>query len=197
MEKINLDFILNKIKNSNILDYYKKQIKSENFDKDGLNNSHLNFIHSSFVLRARYYNIPEEDKNKTHLIAGNITPSIPSINPILAGLLSLQLIILSYTKNLKYIRKGIFDLCNNIVTLVPPSPPKAIEDELENNYFKNSTIAIPKNFTRWTKILVKGSKTCKEFIGWIKEIYNVNVNAIFADNIHIYQKFNTNNEKKE
>lgn len=31
---------------------------------------------------------------------------------------------------------------------------------------------------------------------WIKEIYNVNVNAIFADNIHIFQKFNTNNEKK-
>ena len=74
LEKINLDFILNKIRNSNILDYYKIQIKSENFDKDGLNNSHLYFIHSSSVLRARNHNIPEEDKNKTHLIAGNIIP---------------------------------------------------------------------------------------------------------------------------
>jgi hypothetical protein len=193
IDELDLDFILNKIKNSKIQDYYKQQIKSEMFNKDDLNNSHLDFIYSSSVLRARNHNIPEEDKNKTHLIAGNIIPSIPSINPILAGMLSLQLIILSYTKNLQYIRKGIFDLCNNIFTLVPPSPPKTIEDEEENKY---SIIAIPKGFTRWTKILVKGSKTCKEFIDWIKEVYNVNVNAIFADNIHIYQKFNTNNEKK-
>ena len=193
LDEINLDFFLNKIKNSNILDYDKQQIKSEMFDKDDLNNSHLDFIYSSSVLRARNHNIPEEDKNKTHLIAGNIIPSIPSINPILAGMLSLQLIILSYTKNLKYIRKGVFDLGNNIFTLIPPSPPKTMEDKTENNY---SIINIPKGFTRWTKILVKGSKTCKEFIDWIKEIYNVNVNAIFADRIHIYQKFNTNNKKK-
>ena len=192
LDEINLDFIINRIMNSNILDYYKQQIKSEMFDMDDLNNSHLDFIYSSSVLRARNHNIPEGDENKTHLIAGKIIPSIPSINPILAGMLSLQLIILSYTKNLKYIRKGIFDLCNNIFTLVSPSPPKTIEDEPEN-----TTIAIPKGFTRWTKILVKGSKTCKEFIDWIKEIYNVNVNAIFVDNIHIYQKYNTNNEKKK
>jgi hypothetical protein len=44
--------------------------------------------------------------------------------------------------------------------------------------------------------LVKGSKTYKEYIDWIKEIYFVNINAIFADRIHIYQKFNTNNKKK-
>lgn len=192
LDEINLDFIINRIKNSNILDYYKQQIKSEMFDMDDLNNSHLDFIYSSSVLRARNHNIPEGDENKTHLIAGKIIPSIPSINPILAGMLSLQLIIFSYTKNLKYIRKGIFDLCNNIFTLVSPSPPKTIEDEPEN-----TTIAIPKGFTRWTKIMVKGSKTCKEFIDWIKEIYNVNVNAIFVDNIHIYQKYNINNEKKK
>lgn len=113
-DEINLDFVLNTIKNYNELDYYKQQIKSEMIDKDDLNNSHLDFIYSSSVLRARNHNIPEEDKNKTHLIDGNIIPSIPSINPILAGLLSLQLIILSYTKNLKYICKGVFDLCNNI-----------------------------------------------------------------------------------
>ena len=71
------------------------------FDKDDLNNSHLDFIFSSYFLRARNFNKPEEEKNKTHLISRNIIPSIPSINPILAGILSLQLIILSYYKNLK------------------------------------------------------------------------------------------------
>ena len=64
-----MNFVLNTIKNSNILDYDKQQIKSEMFDKDDLNNSHLDFIYSSSVLRARNHNIPEEDKNKTHLIA--------------------------------------------------------------------------------------------------------------------------------
>lgn len=161
INELNFDFILNKIKNSHIQDYYKQQIKSEIFDKDDLDNPHLDFIYSSSVLRSRNHNIPEEDKNKTHLIAGNIIPSIPSINPILAGMLSLQLIILSYTKNLKYIRNGIFDLCNNIFTLVQPSPPKTIKDKAENKY---SIIAIPKGFNRWTKILVKGSKTCKELM---------------------------------
>jgi hypothetical protein len=78
--------------------------------------------------------LPEKDKNKTHLIAGNIIFFIPSINPILTGLLSLQLIILSYIKNLKYICKGVFDLCNNIYTLLQPSPPKTMEDETENDY---------------------------------------------------------------
>jgi hypothetical protein len=80
-----------------------------------LNNSYLDFINSTSVLREKNYNIPEEDKNKTHLISGNI---IPSINPILAGKLSFRLIILSYIKNLKYIRKGIFYLCSNIFTLI-------------------------------------------------------------------------------
>lgn len=68
-----------------------------------------------------------------------------------------------------------------------------MEDKTENNYL---IINIPKGFTRWTQILVKGNKTYKEFIDWIKEIYNANINAIFADRIHIYQKFNKNNKKK-
>jgi hypothetical protein len=55
-------------------------------------------------------------------------------------MLSLQLIILSYTKNLKYVRKGVFDLCNNIFTLIPPSPPKTMEDKTENNYCKSYSI---------------------------------------------------------
>ena len=44
--------------------------------------------------------------------------------------------------------------------------------------------------------MIKGNKTFKEFIDWIKEIYNVNANAIFTDSIHISQIFNTNKEKK-
>jgi hypothetical protein len=134
-----------------------------------LNNSHLDFIYSSSILWARNFNIPEEDKNKTHLIYGKIIPSIPFINPILAGILPLQLIILSYTKNLKYIRKGIFYLYNNIFTLIPPSPSKIIKYETENKY---SIISILKGFTRWTKFLITGYKTFKEFIDWIKKVYS-------------------------
>lgn len=195
MDELGIDFIMEKINNIQLINL-EQRIKSEMFEKDDFNNSHLDFIYSCSVLRARNYNIPDYDKNKTLLIAGKIIPSIPSINPILAGILSLQLIILSYTKDLKYLRKGIFDLCNNIFSLLPLSSPKIIEDEKNDQYLNQPIIAIPKTFNKWTKIKVKGSKTCQEFIDWIKLTYNVNANAIFVDNILIYQKFKTKNEKK-
>ena len=194
-DKINLDSFLTILKDIKIKDYYKK-IKPEIFDKDNFMNSHIDFIYSCSILRARNFNIPEEDENKTHLISGNIISSIPSINPIIAGILSLQLIILSYTKDFKYLRKGFVDLSDNTFTVFPPSPAKVIEDEKNNIYLNLQIIAIPKGFTKWTKILIKESKTCKEFIDFIKNEYNVNVSAIFADNIHIYQKYNIKNEKK-
>lgn len=195
-EEINSEDLLNKCKNFNKNNFNIKKIKSEVFNVDDFNNSHLDFIYSCSALRARNHNICDEDRNKTLLIAGKIITSIPSINPILAGALSLQLIILSYTKNLNYLHKGIFDLGNNIFTLLSLSSPKIIEDEAKNIYLNKPIIAIPKGFTRWTKIVIKGSKTCKGFIDCIKEIYNVDINAIFVDNILLYHKINTKNEKK-
>ena len=196
LKLMNFDIILNKIINFNIPNEYFTQINPEIFDKDDFMNSHIDFIYSCSILRARNHNLPEEDKNKTYLISGNIINSIPSINPIIAGILSLQLIILSYTKNLKYIHKGFIDLSHNIFTLLNPSPPKVTEDEKNNIYLNEPIIAIPKGHTKWTKIVIKGSKTCREFIDIIKNTYNVIVNAIFIDNIHIYQNYNTKNEKK-
>ena len=195
LEEININLMLTNLKNLNPL-IYQKHIIPELFEKDDFTNSHIDFIYSCSTLRARNYNIPEEDENKVHLIAGNIISAVPSVNPIIAGILSLQLIIMSYTKDLKYLHKGFFDLSDNTFTVLPPSPPKMIEDEKKNIYLNKPIVAIPKCFTKWSKILIKGSKTCKEFIDLIKGEYNVNVSGIFVDNIHIYQKYKGKSVKK-
>jgi hypothetical protein len=57
--------------------------------------------------------------------------------------------------------------------------------------------ALPEGWTVWDSIDIKGSKTCQEFIDYMKEKYGVTVNSINANagTIQLYADFIGNTRK--
>ena len=165
----------------------KIQINKIEFQKDDINNGHMDFIHSCSCLRAIIYNIPMSDKYKTFKIAGNISPSTITINSSLGGLMSLELINFFCEEN--KIKKYTLDFDEGSGNYIEESPFGLY---YKNSYYDNSSrcniIALPKKFTLWDKIEIEGSKTVSEFIDYIKKEYNVEITLISANDIIIYEK---------
>ena len=114
--KINLYFKNNQIdkKENNIL----------NFEKDTTNINEINYIFFSSNLRAKNYNIPQENKTKIKIIAGKIIPALITSTASIAGLLALQIYVICQNKNHRNFRTGIIDLSDNTLALGIPESIK-------------------------------------------------------------------------
>lgn len=156
-------------------------INSEKFEKDGLNNNHIEFIQSSANLRARNYNIVEESKNKILMISGKIIPSVPTSTSTAVGYLCLQIINLMYTKDTQnVIKNAFFHLGLNVFDLIPQE--KIDEYELEENKKKEE------NNSNYTDIEIKKSMTRKEFLDYMFDNYKIEVIHFEINNKILYDK---------
>ena len=189
--------IINKI--NNILEELEKidekkydfnKINPENFEKDHDENGHIDFIHLSSTLRAKNYNIEPCERNKTKMVAGKIIPTILTSTASIAGIASLQVITLLQTHDINYIRKCFFNLGRVQFILQKPRKPIYNQDVLHErkegemiDLSKPSIKVIPKSYSCWDKIVIKGSKTCKEMIDYLKEKYNIDVEILNAGDI--------------
>ena len=130
------------------------------FEKDGLNNNHLEFIQACSDLRARNYSIKEEDKNKILMIVGKNIAAVPTTTSSIVGYISLQIINLLYTYDTENVVKNIFiNLGLNIMDLLPQ---QKIEPEEEK-------------ISKYPSIEINGSKTCEEFLQYFKDNYNLEI----------------------
>ena len=71
-----------------------------------------------------------------------------------------------------------------------------MEDQDYNPITDGRAIAVPKGWTVWDIINIKGPMTCQEFIDYFKEKYNVNILGIssnFKPIIHLLMR-NKNNK---
>ena len=91
-----IDEIMKDLENIKRDDYDMSKIKPEEFEKDHDENGHIDFIHAGGNLRARNYVIDECDRNKTKQIAGKIIPTVLTTTASIAGIVSLQLYMLTY-----------------------------------------------------------------------------------------------------
>jgi ubiquitin-activating enzyme E1 len=71
-----------------------------------------------------------------------------------------------------------------------------MEDKEYDELLLGPVKAIPPKWTVWDKIIVDGSKTCKEFIDYIKQTYNVDISVISANNVNIIQTFMPSNKDR-
>ena len=167
------------------------KIKVEELEKDHDENGHIDFIHASSNLRARNYNITECNRPTTKIIAGKIIPTILTTTATVAGHVSFQLYTLLQTHEIHFLRNIDFTLSDNFYAFMEPSPPEIIKDKLPDD--NNGPVkVIPKEFTIWDKLEIKGSKTCKELFDYMKEKYNINIDILVANGQIIISSLNEN-----
>jgi len=189
IENVNVDEIilrLNEI-NTNINKFKKPKYKLSEivFEKDGLNNNHLEFIQACSNLRARNYNIQEENKNKILMIAGKIIASVPTSTASIVGYISLQIINLLYTHDTKNVVKNVFmNLGLNTMDLIP-------QEQIEQKNEEEGKKKKEEEITKYPKIRVQGSKTCSEFLKYLKDNYNYEIFHFEINDKIIYDKRNT------
>ena len=175
---------INELKDTNII------LNLIEFEKDSLNNNHLEFIQSCSNLRARNYNIQEESKNKVLMIVGKIIASVPTSTSSIVGYISLQIINLLYTHDTENIVKNIFiNLGLNVMDLIP-------QQKIKGDLKEEIKIKEKENISIYPKIEIKGSKTCKEFLEYILDNYNYEIFHFEINEKIIYDKRVTKDPEK-
>ena len=160
----------------------KDELFPESFEKENQNNSHINLIYSMSILRARNYDIEEKTKEKIKSIITNIIPAIISSTATIAGFISLQIYNIVQSNNKNSYRSLSFELATNwyVISLTDNvNYSKDIEATSTSLAIKN----IPYKFTVWDYIPINASLKVKEFIQFIENKYNFNVNYINSDNL--------------
>lgn len=181
-------FEIKKINNNNIF--------PEKFEKDNDENFHVFFINLCANLRAKNYNLPLSNEQKTKMIAGRIVPAIATTTSIITGFACLQLLALLSSDNIFSVKNCNFDTSLNIYQFYYPSDVIHMEDQDYNPITDGRAIAVPKGWTVWDVINIKGPMTCQEFIDYFKKKYNVNILGIscnFKPIIHLLMR-NKNNK---
>ena len=139
------------------------------FDKD--NDIHINMLEALSNLRARNYIISEVEKNKILMLGGKIMAAVPTSTASVVGHLCYNLILLLYTRDFENIIKdGHFYLDNGEYLFLPPEEVEENEEPI-------------KEF-----IEIKGSKTLKEFLEYIKNENNIEINHCELNGKIIYDK---------
>ena len=116
------------------------------YNKDSNNEFQMDFISNCSNLRAKNYNLEQEDKFKINVIAGKMIPGIITSTASIAGLLALQLYVICQNKDYKHFMVGNMNLADN--TLALARPLEIIEKNENTNvnyYFPNFLKMIHKN----------------------------------------------------
>ena len=145
-----------------------KNINEEIFEKDSLDNYHIEFIQSASNLRAQNYYIEQIDRNKTLMIAGNVIQAVPTSTSSVAGYLSLQLISLINNGNNidTNIKNAHLNLSDNFFAV--NSPNKYIPPKVENE--------------------INESMTTLELIDYMKNEFNFDINFFDINNKEYFRK---------
>jgi ubiquitin-activating enzyme E1 len=98
----------------------KIEFKPINYDKDSTYKPQIDFLSNFSNLRAKNYNIEQEDKFKINIIAGKMIPGIITSTAAIAGLLALQLYVICQNKNYKTFMVGNMNLADNTLALAIP-----------------------------------------------------------------------------
>ena len=177
--------ILKELENIDITKFDKNKINSEKFEKDHDDNGHIDFIHLTATFRARNYNLKECDRSKTKIISGNILPTILTSTASVAGIASLQVFTLMHTHKRNYLRKCFFNLGRTEFIIGLPNKPIYKKDKKLDKDLNTPVKVIPENCSIWSKIEIKGSKTCSEIIEFLKEKYGIEVDILVSGEVSI------------
>ena len=130
------------------------------------------------------------------MIAGRIVPAIASTTAMITGFACMQLITLLNSENILLLKNCYLDTSINNYQIDNPSDVIHMEDQDYNPLVDGPAIAIPKGWTVWDIINIKGPMTCQEFIDFFKKEYNVKILGISSNFKSIIQLFMPSKKKK-
>jgi ubiquitin-activating enzyme E1 len=189
-----IDDLKLKLKEKLVLDSIDQLVLNEViFKKDNLTNFQYDFIYSCTNLRAYNFQIPQWDYIKIKTVSSNIIPSIITSNAVITGLASMQLYLLAkllvekekYNNNiieteqaLKLFRNYYIYLGLNGYTL----------SNLAKKIIHSEKNDIPKGWSDWDTIELKGPMKISEFLKQLEANYNIKINSIHSGKSMIYKK---------
>jgi ubiquitin-activating enzyme E1 len=172
-------------------------VSPEEFEKDDDTNFHIDFIHAAANLRARNYKLEECDKFRSKMIAGKIVPAIATTTATIVGAVLIELVkYIQGFKKLSDYRNTYMNLAVNVYVQNEPGEPKKNKDCEEDPVMLIPVKAIPKDWTIWDTIEMKGPKTVKEFIEQIKKKHKVTLNLITHESKQIYSEYGDKEKAK-
>ena len=188
-----IDELQIRIKNKLTLDSLEQfKLKEIIFKKDNIDNSQFDFIYACTNLKAYNFLIPQCDYIKVKAISSNIIPSIVTSNAIITGLVSMQIYLLAkllvekqkYNNNLIESEEALSLFRNYYISLgvngytYSNLPKKQLHSE------KND---IPKGWSNWDFIILKGPLKIRDFINELENKYKIKINSIHSGNSMIYK----------
>ena len=173
-----------------------ENIIPEKFEKDNDENKHVFFINLCSNLRAKNYRIEKINEQQTKMIAGRIVPAIASTTAMITGFACLQLLTLLNSDDISLVKNCFFNTAFNIYQINNPSDVIHMDYQEYNPLMDGPSIPVPKGWTVWDIINIKGPMTCQEFVDYFKRVYNVNILGIASNFKSIIQMFMPSKVKK-
>ena len=103
------------------------------------------------------------------MIVGRIVPAIASTTIMITGFACLQLLTLLNSDDISLVKNLNLYQINN------PSDVFHMEDQEYNPLMDGPSIAVPKGWTVWDIINIKGPMTCQEFVDHFKKENNIKI----------------------
>jgi len=177
------------------IDIDEEDINPEEFEKDDDENNHIDFIHAAANLRAQNYKLEECDKFKSKLIAGRIVPAIATTTATIVGAVWIEILKLAQGfEDIEDYRNTYLNLALSLFVQNEPGEPKKMKDVEMDPIMLMPVKAIPKDWTIWDIIEIKGPLTIDEFCSKIKKKYDVEVNIVTSGDKVFYNP--SGNKKK-
>jgi ubiquitin-activating enzyme E1 len=143
------------------------------FEKDHDGNHHIDFITATSNIRATSYQIPNADKFKTKMIAGNIIPAMVTTTSLVTGFVGLEMI--KYVAGEKRLVKYRNAFINIALPMFSFSDPISCGGK---TYKKPDGTTI--TWTIWDKLLVDEGRslTVKDLVAVTEARYSLTINMI-------------------
>jgi len=148
----------------------------------------MDFITATSNLRASNYSIPHADKHKSKGIAGKIIPALITSTALVSGLVCLELLKVIQDKKLEAYKNGFVNLALPLFAFSEPIGPA------------KTKVTDSWSWTLWDRFDVAGpghELTLKEFIGYFKAKYNLEVSMVSCGVSMIYSFFMTKDKLAE
>ncbi len=158
------------------------------FEKDDDSNHHIAFITTASNLRSVNYAVKESTFHQVKIIAGRIIPAVATTTCSVTGCVSLELHKVVAGKPIEAFRNFNGNIAINHYVLSEPAGPLRRKAEYFDE-FGQAVRSYPPRFSRWDKIVVKGSRdmTFGQLTDMLKAEHKMDVDTVTSlDNVILY-----------